>query len=251
MRLTDSHAHLNESVLAGFVKVIDKLQIRVMTNSVDPESSLRNIELAKQSDSIIPFVGIHPEIFKRPENERIQRGDIDIATQNVAGLLDSAKGVGEIGLDPSYGQLENQKYLLNNILSIAERRNLPIVFHCRETVVDILNVLDSYQFRSNLMFHWFSGSEKDLRKLHDRSIYTSYGPSIIFSKRMAGLVQSSNPDFILAETDSPTPFKSILNAPSTPMLVGSVTFKLGLILNKSFQSACEIVETNVDKYLRT
>ena len=251
LRVTDSHAHLNESVLAGFAKVIDTLPIRVMSNSVDPESSLRNIELSKQSDLIIPFVGIHPEIFKRPENERIQPGEIDVATQSVASLLDSAKGVGEIGLDPSYGQLDNQKYLLNNILSIAERRDLPIAFHCRETVADILNVLGSYRLHSNLMFHWFSGSQEDLRKLHDRSIYTSYGPSIIFSNRMAGLVQSSNPDLILVETDSPTQFRSILNGPSTPLLVNSVAFKIGLILNKSFESACEIDETNVDKYLST
>lgn len=223
----------------------------MITNSVDLESSLRNIELGKQNDSIIPFVGIHPEIFKRPENERIQHAELDIMNQNLSSLLDSAKGVGEIGLDPSYGQLENQKYLLSNILSIAERHTLPLAFHCRETAADILNVLDSYRLHSNLLFHWFSGSEAELRKLHDRSIYTSYGPSIIFSKRMAGLVQFSNPDFILAETDSPTPFRSIHNGHSTPLFVNSVVFKMGLVLNKSFERVCEMVETNVGKYLST
>ena len=242
---------MNESVLAGFVQTLDALQLRVITSSVDPESSFRNIELGKQSDAIIPFVGIHPEIFKRPENERIQRGDLDIMTQEVANLLDSAEGIGEIGLDPCYGQQESQEYLLNNILSIAERSTLPIVFHCRETVPDILNALDSYRLRSNLLFHWFAGSEEELRKLHDRSIYTSYGPSIIFSKRMAGLVKFSNPDFILAETDSPTPFRSLHDGPSTPFLVNSVAFKIGLIVNKSFENACEMLETNVNKYLST
>ena len=223
----------------------------MISNSVDLHSSSRNIELATNCDSVIPFVGIHPGIFARPENSSLTHEDFDIMIEEVVRLLKFAKGVGEVGLDPSYGYLIDQEYLLRGILSLAESSTLPITFHCRETILKTIDIVSTYNLQSKILFHWFAGSELELRKLHDRGMYTSFGPSILFSKRMAGLVKSSDPQFILAETDSPTPFRSIVDAPGTPILINSVAFKIGLILNIPFQQACELVETNANRYLLT
>jgi TatD DNase family protein len=250
LRLIDSHAHLDEQALSSFVAQIDSTGLQVISDSVGLESSMHNLELGKRTRSIIPFVGIHPEIFRAGSKE-FRRVDLDSMVSELEGLLRFGKGVGEIGLDPSYGHFEDQEYLLEKILSICEERNLPITFHCRETVARILEFVSTYKIGSKLLFHWFSGSEEELRKLHDVGAYISFGPSILFSKRMAGLVQSSDIDLVLAETDSPTFFRSISDAASTPLLTPSVVFKMGLILNMSFDKVAEKLEINTNEYLST
>ena len=66
---------------------------------------------------------------------------------------------------------------------------------------------------------------------------------------MESLVRSSDPDLILAETDSPTFFKSISESASTPTLVYTVAFKIGLILNESFGDVVEKLRANTEAYL--
>ncbi|MHB2036319.1 MAG: TatD family hydrolase, partial [Nitrososphaerales archaeon] len=223
----------------------------VISDSVDIHSSSRNIELAANCDSIIPFIGIHPEIFARPENAKTTHEKLDEMIAALGGKLEFARGIGEIGLDPTYGPMKDQEYLLRGILSLVEHSRFPITLHCRETVVRILDIVSTYNLRSKILFHWFAGSESELKKLHGGGIYSSFGPSILFSKRMADLVKSSDPRFILAETDAPTAFRSLIDAPSTPFLVDSVAFKIGLILNISYQHACQLMETNATRYLST
>jgi len=252
LRITDAHAHLNEFTLTGFsagLRHVDGLS--VITNSVDVDSSLRNIEISRSCNMVIPFVGIHPEIFARPENSNMSSEQLDSLTEHIADLIKDAKGIGEIGLDPKYGQMENQEYVLDRILLLAESSVIPITFHCRETTLEILDVLSSYNLRQNIMFHWFAGSEMELGKIHDRGMFTSFGPSILFSKRMAGLVGSSNRGLVLVETDSPTTFQSIINGPSSPFLVYSVAFKMAFILKITFNDMCDLLEANVGKYLAT
>jgi TatD DNase family protein len=225
--------------------------LRVISDSVDLETSLKNIEISKKLNSVLPFVGIHPEIFQRPENANISNERMDSMLESVAGLLMFARGIGEIGLDSRYSQFSKQEYLLMKLLSLAETSNLPITFHCRETVSKILDEISSYSLANKMLFHWFAGSDSELRKLHEKGFYVSFGPSILFSRRMAGLVENSDTRLILVETDSPTNFRSIVDGPSSPFLTNSVVFKIGLILGMPFDEVCEFAEANTNKYLST
>ena len=252
MRITDSHAHLNERELADFVGKLELFEsLRVVSNSVDTSSSVRNLEIAVSSRSVVPFVGIHPEIFSRSEFANITNEELGGIVSELSRLVKKARGIGEVGLDPKYGRNEAQEYLLRQILSLAESERIPIAFHCRETASQILKLLDSFRLRQNLLFHWFSGSESELRRLHERGIYTSFGPSILFSKRMCELVRLSERNFILLETDSPTPYRSLFDGTSTPFMVSSVALKMASILGITFKDVCELTESNSEKYLLT
>ncbi|MDG6908166.1 MAG: TatD family hydrolase [Nitrososphaerota archaeon] len=252
MRLTDAHAHLNGNELAHFRETLEFLDfLRVISNSVDLESSEDNIRFAKKCSRLVPFVGIHPEIFGRPENAKLPRGALDDMVDGLGRLLKDAKGIGEIGLDPKYDQEENQMHLLRGILSHAESHTIPITFHCRETTSQIIEVLSSYRLHQPILFHWFSGSESELKRLHERGFYTSFGPSILFSRRLRELVLASDRRLILAETDSPTSFQSLFNGPSTPFMIPSVAFKMSQILDISLKDVCELTDSNATKYLLT
>lgn len=251
--IIDAHAHLDHETLENFVEMIVKNDDRFayFTNSVDYQTSLRNISLAKRKGSIKAFVGIHPQIFYEPGSSDLNRSMLDSMIEDVGGLFGKATGIGEIGLDRKYGRLEEQQYLLTSMLNLAESTRLPVTFHCRDTISEILGLLSSYEIRGNMLFHWFAGSESELRIVHDKGIYTSFGPSIIFSKRMSALVESCDLNLILAETDSPTRYNSILEGISTPFLVTSVLFKMSMIRKVPFNEMLKIAEKNSIAYLGT
>lgn len=251
--IVDAHVHLDHEALENFVEMMIKNDDRFayFSNSVDYQSSLRNISLSERKSSVKPFVGIHPEIFYKPHSSDLTHSKLDSMIEDVGKLFPKAAGIGEIGLDKKYGQMDGQRYLLTSMLKLVESSRLPVTFHCRDSISEILDLLSSYRIRGNVLFHWFAGSESELRNVHDKGIYTSFGPSLIFSKRISALVGTCDLNLILAETDSPTKFSSLLEGISTPFLVTSVLFKMSLIRKVTFDEMVEIAEKNSIAYLGT
>ncbi len=251
--IIDAHVHLDHDMLGNFLEMMVRNDERFayFSDSVDFQTSLRNLSISKMNSSVKAFVGIHPQIFHETSSFNLTRPKLDSMIQDVGKLFPQASGIGEIGLDKKYGQIEEQQYLLTSMLKLAESTRLPVTFHCRDTIPQILDLLSSYEIRGNVLFHWFAGSESDLRNVHDKGIYTSFGPSIIFSKRMSALVSNCDLNLILAETDSPTRYNSLLEGISTPFLVTSVLFKMSLIRKTTFNEMVEVAEKNSIAYLTT
>jgi TatD DNase family protein len=251
--LVDAHAHLDEVSMANFVKTLSENEpdFVVITNSVDAESSFRNLELAEKSARIIPFVGIHPESFLKIRNEGSIGDRMETSLEKVSKVSLRSAGIGEIGIDPKYGSEKDQESLFRSLLSSCEKTGLPVSIHSRNSVSKIIQILSTFNLRGSILFHWFAGSEQELDKLGENGIYVSYGPSIINSKRMRSLVYKSDLEFILAETDSPTPFNSLNEGIGTPFLVGSVVFEIGLIKKIRFEEMRDILNENVFRYLGT
>ena len=251
--LVDSHAHLDEGAVAAFVGSIKARRepVLVLSNSVDMSSSLRNLEIAKTSQFVKAFVGLHPEVFSKFSGTRADIEGLISEAEEIAKLYDLASGIGEIGLDPKYGFFTEQKKLLQSILASAERTALPVSIHSRESVTILLDLISTYDIRGKILFHWFAGSEQDFAAIQDRGYYSSFGPSILFSNRLSRLVEKGDLHLILPETDSPTPYRSLVDGPSSPDLVASVEFKIALLRKLSFEDACIALEKNIMIYLGT
>jgi TatD DNase family protein len=248
--LVDAHAHLDELSLSNFATgLIDSdLSIQIISNSVDLGSSIRNVQLAAKSQKIIPFVGIHPDIFQKSGADF----DLEQAVEKLRDLSEYSSGIGEIGLDPKYGFLEKQEQLFLSMLEISEATGLPTTIHSRDSVSKILEILSSFNLKGSILFHWFAGQENELNKLEQKGLFVSYGPSVIFSKRMKTLLEKSNMDLILPETDSPTAFTFFNQLSiSTPLLIGSVVFGISLAKKIRFAELCSTLCANVQSYLRT
>jgi TatD DNase family protein len=251
--LADSHAHLDDDRLQPLVVNLQNWKDRpiiIVSNSVDYVSSLRNIQLATKLESFYPFIGIHPEVFARAE-AKFDKTSVDSSVEKLKSLLPLASGIGEIGLDPKYGSPREQEYLLEKMLSLAESLSLPVTLHNRDTVSQIIEILKSYSIKGKIMFHWFAGSDSELHAIQDRGMYISFGPSILFSKRLARLFGSSDPEFILSETDAPTPFSFLKVGCGNPYLIASVVFEMSLITKVSFEEMRETLEKNTRSYLGT
>ncbi len=247
----DAHAHLDENSLSNFVDMMSRSDfgLTVISNSVDFESSVRNIGLSNESTEIIPFVGIHPEIFSRNGESKISTKSVDTMIQSLMTIVPFCRGIGEIGLDPKYGHDGEQEYLFRQMLRISEEAGIPISIHNRNSVSRVLDLISTFNLKGAILLHWFAGSDEELTRIQDRGIYISFGPALLFSKRIGRIFEKSDLDLVLSETDSPTPFASINDGRSTPMLIPSVVFKMSLIKNISFEWLNDRLESNARRYL--
>ena len=76
-----------------------KLRIKACCVSMDYTSSTKTLELGKQSDFILPFIGIHPE---KAQNE------IESTLKLIDENNEIISGIGEIGLDTTYTKSDEE-----------------------------------------------------------------------------------------------------------------------------------------------
>jgi TatD DNase family protein len=252
--LYDCHAHLDDPRCKGFLDSLANIEqrgnrlITVISNSVDANSSRRNQEFAKRFSSVKALVGIHPEIFARRHS--ISEGELNTQIEEVEGMAASSSGIGEIGLDSAYGNGALQERIFVRQLEIAESRKAAVSIHSRNSVSKILSIIKSYKL-SKVLFHWFAGSDKELKDLIDERYFASFGLSILYSKRLVHLLHICDPQLILAETDSPLVMESILGkSPLSPFLVASTIFAIASVRHLSFEEMLAINERNAAEFMR-
>jgi TatD DNase family protein len=255
--IVDCHSHLDDKACNAFVKSLQAMErkatgsgILIISNSVDIDSSKANISLAKSfPKSVIPFVGIHPQVVISEHKIDL---DLETLKSKLKGIAQNAKGIGEIGLDAKYEKLDTQIELFEMQLEIAkDYEDLPITIHSRGMISRILDILSTFNLSNKLLFHWFSGTEQELSKIGDLGIYISFGPALLFSKRLSNLLARADQDFVLAETDSPLRLGSFPDHELvSPFLTTSVVFNMGKIKQATFQKITEIVYHNSIAYLQ-
>jgi TatD DNase family protein len=226
---------------------------RVFSNSTDLGSSRRNLEIASVlPECVIPFVGIHPQAIVEKPSLRVTNDNSKQTITFLQQLVERAQGIGEIGLDETYGLEELQLDIFQKQLEIAESKPwLPLSLHSRNATARVAEILSTFHLRNRVLFHWFSGTEQELNKLESRGYYVSFGPALIFSKRLQALVKGANKSLILAETDSPLIFSSLLGSrPVTPFVVSSVIFKISEIRGESYDEMKFVTDQNAEGYIQ-
>jgi len=244
----DSHIHLSDSAYVSDMKFILKemeyLKIKACCVSMDYENSLQTLNLAKKSNLILPFIGIHPECA-------------DDKLENMINLIEenhqNLSGIGEIGLDPTYanesGDIKRQNHVFETLVSIAEKFNKPISIHSRKSLDDVFQIMTSYSTKHALL-HWFDGSKKQLQKAMDMGFFVSYGPVMLYANDKQTLLSKTDESKILVETDGPVRFSRCFEMKSGQIsFIPSVIFCASKILGKPFDEMASILETNSNAFL--
>ncbi|MEM4274820.1 MAG: TatD family hydrolase [Candidatus Nitrosocaldaceae archaeon] len=243
--LIDAHAHLTDDelfVLKDYIiMMINRLNIKVVSVSMDLITSERNLELS--SDAIIPFVGIHPWSI----NEDLERFE-----EFVIANIDKIYGIGEIGLDKKYAkdgeEYERQKHIFRSMLDIAEKYDKSVSIHSRASLDDIFEILSSYNLR--VLLHWFAGSKKQLRYANEHGYYVSYGPALLYASDKPHLLQESEKELILIETDSPVHYpRCFEERMAMPSYLISVAYAVSNILGFDYCNTCNMLTNNTLRYL--
>jgi TatD DNase family protein len=210
----------------------------LLTCGVDRQTSEAGLVLARENRSVGAFVGLHPsEVLKEPD-----LGWIPTA-------LAEAHGAGEIGLDPKYstvGANSPQMRAFLQQLDEAARAGKPIQVHSRGAVPECLTALGGFTLKT-VLFHWFQ-DEGRLNDVSDRGYYVSFGPSLLYSKKLQQMGAAYDRALVLTETDAPVPYKPLGGAMG-PTLVPSVVFKLAELWRVPFEEARETIAKNAERYL--
>lgn len=244
----DSHIHLSDPQYASDMKFLLKqmeyLKIKACCVSMDYNNSLQTLELAKKSNLILPFIGIHPECA----NEELE---------NISRLIEEnhnyISGIGEIGLDSTYvtqnEDVKKQTQVFETLLSFAEKFNKPISIHSRKSLDDVFEIMTSYNTKHALL-HWFDGSKKQLQRAMDMGFFVSYGPVMIYANDKQTLLSKTSESQILVETDGPVRFSRCFEMKSGQIsFIPSVIFCASKILGKSFDDMASMLEKNSNLFL--
>jgi len=246
--LFDSHIHLSDPAyqedLNHIIKGMEIMKIKACCVSMDYENSKRTLEIAKHSNLILPFIGIHPECAN---------DDLDKMMKLIEDNIDRISGIGEIGLDPTFvnsnEDKKNQTLVFESLLSIAEKHQKPVSIHSRKSLDDVFEVMTSFKTKHALL-HWFDGSKKQLKVAMDMDFFVSYGPVLIYANDKQTLLSKTDQDKILVETDGPVRFSRCFELKSAQIgFIPSVVFCSSKILNKPYDEMASILEKNSTNYL--
>jgi TatD DNase family protein len=248
-RLVDAHIHLVDpdyGELAPLLPdMIEGLGMVVLAVSIDTATSEATLKLAHgHPGHIVPFIGIHPaEVEEAPLKEFLA------FYEQVKG---SASGIGEVGLDPTYGGEEHyrlQRKVFHAHLELAERDQKPLSIHIRRVYDELLDILSTYRLQGVLL-HWFQGEPRHLERAAELGYYFSFGPSLLYSKRMRRLASRAPRDRVLTETDGPVRFRGCFGGRvALPTFLPSVVYALAGLWGTSYDEVVRQVYHNLTAYL--
>ena len=161
------------------------------------------------------MMGLHPCSVEENYEEQLD---------NIWGISKQLKiyAVGEIGLD-LYWRKDNLDAQLNALrlqFDWAIKKNLPVAMHCREANSYLIAELKEYAPRGlKGVWHCFTGSEEEAKKVCDLGFYLGIGGVLTYKKsELKNFVERLETDKILFETDapylSPVPKRGKRNEPS-------------------------------------
>lgn len=158
--------------------------------------------------------------------------------------------VGEVGMDLYWDKMFRleQMEAFYAQLQIAGRLNLPVIIHCREALQETLEVIKSAQPAVPLVFHSFTGSREDVKKI--RGICSPmFGINGVVTFKNAVQLRESLHEIgignILLETDSPylspVPNRGKRNESSN---IPYICNKIGEVLGLRSETVSEITDNN-------
>lgn len=254
----DTHCHLTfkefaertAELLAAAAHDGVRGAITISTTTTDCLSALN---LARSHDNLWCTAGVHPLHSDEPiEWENLKRAGMD------------AKCVawGELGLDNHYDRPPRdvqRKILLEQLEHLDRWRcespilDKPIVIHCRDAFDDLLPILKEAKIdASRCVFHCFTGSPADARKVLDFGAWISFTGIVTFANaaEVAEAAKLVPPDRIMAETDAPfltpEPFRKL--RPNEPKHVVHIGRRLAALRGVEFATFEEQLDANASRF---
>lgn len=250
--LIDTHAHLTDSKYDG---IQDSLISQLKENNVEKvfciaydKQSIEDVyELCNKYPNIYGIIGVHPEELDDYNEETIEL---------IKKYANSPKiiGIGEIGLDYHYTteNKDKQKEIFISQLKLAHSLKLPISIHNRDSIGDMLKILQENKkyLEYGGIFHCFSESVETFQIVKKLGLKIAFGGTLTFknSKVAPEVCKVADLEDIVLETDcpylAPTPHRGELNEPKYTSLVAQ---KIAEIKGVSYDKVLEVTTNNALK----
>jgi TatD DNase family protein len=256
--MIDTHCHLTFKEFRGRTASI-LAEARAMgvrgaiTISTTTSDCLDALTLAQAHENLWCTSGVHP-----------LHSDEPLEWDNLRQVASDPKCVawGELGLDNHYDHpprqlqhavLETQLARIKNWQDESSLFVKPIVIHCRDAFDDLLPVLRQAPFDpSRYVFHCFTGSAADARKVLDFGAWISFTGVVTFANanEVAEAARLVPADRIMVETDSPflTPEPHRKIRPNEPKFVVHVAQRLASLRNVDAREFERQLDANAERF---
>lgn len=166
---------------------------------IDPESSVRSLELAESFRGVFATAGMHPHTAS----------SLDTAAERaIEELLGSplVVGIGETGLDfyRMRSPREDQERSFRMHIGLSRETGTPLVVHVRDAWPEAMAILEEER-AERVVLHCFTGDAAVAREAGDRGYFLSFSGNITYPKNedLRSAAAAAPADRIVVETDSP------------------------------------------------
>jgi TatD DNase family protein len=204
--LIDTHAHLYSDDFSDdrdemIKRASDAGVQKIILPNIDVGSIMPMINLCSAYPGVCyPLMGLHPTSVGE---------DYLLQLNTVEEWLGTRKfyGIGEIGID-LYWDKTYQKEQVDAFrvqLQWAKSYQYPVVIHVRNSFQEVYSILSEEQDgRLSGVFHCFSGSSDDARKIAEAGFLIGIGGVVTFkNSNLPEVLSEIDPGQLLLETDAP------------------------------------------------
>lgn len=194
----DLHSHLDLYPDAmGILAEVNRRNSFTLVVTTSPRAWVGTSKVFSGHRNIHVALGLHPEIVDRKASEK----------SLLLSLVEHAPFIGEIGLDgsPRFRKtLLLQEEIFAAVVARCEQVGGKIMsIHSRGAVGRVLDILERHPLAGQAVFHWFSGTEKQLLRAISLGCWFSVGPAMLQGLKGQELFQGMPMDRVLPETDGP------------------------------------------------
>ncbi len=252
MNFIDTHAHLYDEAFASeedsaVRRAIEAGVTKIVFPDIDSSTREAMFTLAdRHPGTVFPCLGLHPTSVDAGWEGEMAALERELGKREI-------RAIGEIGMDCYWSKefVEQQKEVLRIQLETADRLNLPVIIHSRDSTELIINILkDCRHLSLRGVFHAYSGSAetyRELRRLGDWHI--GIGGVLTYKKAsIAETVRQIPLDRILLETDSPyltpVPFRGRRNE---SVYIPYIAAKLAELTGRDIEEIAAQTTENAEK----
>ncbi len=200
--MIDTHCHLIDP---QFKKDLDSVIRRAYSSGVskivnagyDVKTSTDAVTMAHAHNELLPAIGIHP-------NEAASEALNEMTAIEEIAAREKIYAIGETGLDyyRDRSPKSAQQELFRRHIALARNRKLPLLIHTRNSIDDAVRILREEKY-GNGVFHCYSGTYEQARKILDMGFYCGFAGVLTFSKQMRDVFRKLPQERIVLETDAP------------------------------------------------
>jgi TatD DNase family protein len=167
----------------------------------DVGDSVLAVDCVKTRENLFASIGIHPHEAMKFVNHQEE-------LDRFAQLLTKPKvvAIGECGLDYFYehSPREEQIKILEFQLDLAQKHNLPLIFHVREAFEDFWPIFDNFKGLRGVL-HSFTDNHLNMQKAVQKGLYIGVNGIATFAKQpeQLNVYKTIPPQHLLLETDAP------------------------------------------------
>jgi TatD DNase family protein len=251
MNIVDTHCHIYSSEFdidraAMLSRAESEGIIKMLMPAIDISTHVQMLEAEDQfADKCLSMMGLHPCSVK--ENYMVELRVVEHYFEKRSFLA-----VGETGLDFYWDiTYKNEQYkTFQRQIDLALQYNIPIVIHSRNSMDECIEIISKNQ-KGNLkgVFHCFTGSIEQAKKIIDLNFYLGIGGVLTFKRSGLDVVMEQlDLKQVVLETDAPylapVPFRGKRNECS---FIKYVAEKLADIKKMPFEEVASITTVNAER----